>query len=97
MSRVLIAAPMHIEALLIRSAAPHAHVHTTGMGPRRARAAARALLGEAGDALLVLGFCGGLDEGSEPGEVVIAEEVTGEVDDQGPQLLPLLPHDEPHH
>lgn len=88
---MLIAAPMHIEALLIRSAARNAHVHRTGIGPRRSRAAARALLGEAGDALLVLGFCGGLDEGSEPGEVVIAEEVTGEVDDQGPQRVPCTP------
>ncbi len=43
------------------------------MGPRKragrgARAAARA-----GGALLVLGFCGGLDGASVPGEVVVAE------------------------
>ena len=81
MSRVLIAAPLRLEAWLIRSAASGARVLRTGMGPRRARAAARALLDEPGDALLVVGFCGGLDEESEPGEVVIAEEVLAAADE----------------
>jgi 4-hydroxy-3-methylbut-2-enyl diphosphate reductase len=72
---LLIAAPMRLEALLVRSAAHGARVRATGMGPRRARAAARALLHEPGDALLVLGFCGGLDAESAPGEVIVAEEV----------------------
>ena len=81
MSRVLIAAPLRLEALLIRSAASGARVLRTGMGPRRARAAVRALLNEPGDALLVVGFCGGLDEQSEPGEVVIAEEVLAAADE----------------
>ena len=81
MSAVLIAAPLRLEALLIRSAARGARVRTTGMGPRRARAAARALLQEPGKALLVVGFCGGLDEDSEPGEVVIAEEVLAATDE----------------
>jgi 4-hydroxy-3-methylbut-2-enyl diphosphate reductase len=87
-SRLLIAAPMRIEALLIRSAAPGARVHTTGMGPRRARTAARALLGATGDAVMVLGFCGGLDEQSVPGEVVIAEEVSA-APDEGRSLEPV--------
>jgi 4-hydroxy-3-methylbut-2-en-1-yl diphosphate reductase len=80
-SGVLIAAPMRVEELLVRSALPRASVRRTGMGPKRARAAARTLLSDAGDALLVLGFCGGLDEESRPGDVVIAEHVMGAADE----------------
>jgi 4-hydroxy-3-methylbut-2-enyl diphosphate reductase len=80
-SGLLIAAPMRLEALLVRSGASGARVYRTGMGPRRAREAARALLREPGEALLVLGFCGGLDERSEPGEVVVAEQVRAAEDE----------------
>jgi 4-hydroxy-3-methylbut-2-enyl diphosphate reductase len=73
--RHLIAAPMRLEALLLRSGARGARVYRTGMGPVRARAAAGALLTEPADRVLVVGFCGGLDEESEPGEVIVAEEV----------------------
>jgi 4-hydroxy-3-methylbut-2-en-1-yl diphosphate reductase len=73
--RLLIAAPMHLEALLLRSGARGARVYRTGMGPVRARAAASALRREPADRVLVVGFCGGLEEGSEPGEVIVAEEV----------------------
>lgn len=89
MSRLLIAAPMRVEALLVRSAARGAHVRATGMGPRHARSAARALLEEPGDALMVVGFCGGLDEQSVPGEVVIAEEVSTASDEgHAPERVP---------
>jgi 4-hydroxy-3-methylbut-2-en-1-yl diphosphate reductase len=81
MSDVLIAAPLRLEELLIRSAARRARVHRTGMGPVRSQQAARALLSVPADALLVLGFCGGLDEGSRPGEVVVAEEVLTATDE----------------
>jgi 4-hydroxy-3-methylbut-2-enyl diphosphate reductase len=74
-SGLLIAAPMRIEAALISSGARGARVRKTGMGPARSQAAALALAQEQADALLVLGFCGGLDEGSIPGEVIVAEEV----------------------
>lgn len=47
------------------------------MGPRRARAAVPALLEDPGEALLVLGFGGGLAQDSEVGEVVVADEVRG--------------------
>jgi hypothetical protein len=105
MSTVLIAAPLRLEALLIESGAPGVRVFRTGMGPRRARAAASRLLREPGDTssswraapgpaapgpaapgrvapgraalLLVMGFCGGLEQDAEPGEVVVAEEVRG--------------------
>ena len=72
---LLIAAPLRVEAALICTAARDARVRKTGMGPERARAAARSLASETGGALLVLGFCGGLDEGSVPGEVIVAEEL----------------------
>jgi 4-hydroxy-3-methylbut-2-en-1-yl diphosphate reductase len=74
-SGLLIAAPLRIEAALISSAAPRARVRKTGMGTERARNAARALAGEGADGVLVLGFCGGLDATSVPGEVIVAEEV----------------------
>jgi 4-hydroxy-3-methylbut-2-enyl diphosphate reductase len=80
-SDVLIAAPLRVEALLIASGARRARVQRTGMGPRRSQIAARSLSTAPGDALLVLGFCGGLDEQSRPGEVVVAEEVFAATDE----------------
>jgi 4-hydroxy-3-methylbut-2-enyl diphosphate reductase len=76
MSDLLVAAPMRIEAALISSAGRRAAlVRKTGMGPRRSRAAAGVLAGDGGRAMLVLGFCGGLDETSVPGEVIVAQDV----------------------
>lgn len=100
MSELLVAAPMRIEAALISSAARSALVAKTGMGPQRARRAARELPDRAAGAMLVLGFCGGLDESSVPGEVIVAEEVYAAADEGHPeqpvrcdlheQLLPRL-------
>ncbi|MGO9322223.1 MAG: hypothetical protein ACLQBY_15675 [Solirubrobacteraceae bacterium] len=77
MSQLLVAAPMRIEAALISSASRRAVVRKTGMGPRRSKAAAGELAGvSAGaSAMLVLGFCGGLDASSVPGEVIVAQDV----------------------
>jgi 4-hydroxy-3-methylbut-2-en-1-yl diphosphate reductase len=75
MSDLLIAAPMRIEAALISSAARGARVRKTGLGPARSKASAARLAREQADALLVLGFCGGLDDRSVPGEVIVADEV----------------------
>jgi 4-hydroxy-3-methylbut-2-enyl diphosphate reductase len=77
MSELLVAAPMRIEAALISSAGRRAVVRKTGMGPRRSKAAAGELARVGGDAsaMLVLGFCGGLDASSVPGEVIVAEAV----------------------
>jgi 4-hydroxy-3-methylbut-2-en-1-yl diphosphate reductase len=83
MSGVLVAAPMRVEEVLIRSAARgRGRIHRTGMGPARSRAAAARLAREPGDGLLVLGFCGGLDARSVPGEVVIAEQVLAASDER---------------
>jgi 4-hydroxy-3-methylbut-2-enyl diphosphate reductase len=75
MASLLVAAPLRLEAALIRSAARGVRVHTTGMGRERSRTAADELSRQPGERLLVLGFCGGLDEQSRPGDVVVAEEV----------------------
>jgi 4-hydroxy-3-methylbut-2-enyl diphosphate reductase len=75
MSELLVAAPLRIEAALISSAARSAVVRKTGMGPERAKAAAGELAAHTGSAMLVLGFCGGLDATSVPGEVIVAEDV----------------------
>jgi 4-hydroxy-3-methylbut-2-enyl diphosphate reductase len=74
-SDLLVAAPLRVEAALISSAARRAVVLKTGMGPARAKYAAGELAAQAGRAMLVLGFCGGLDAESLPGEVIVAEEV----------------------
>jgi 4-hydroxy-3-methylbut-2-enyl diphosphate reductase len=72
---LLVAAPMRIEAALISSGTRRALVRKTGMGPRRSQAAAGALAADSARAMLVLGFCGGLDATSVPGEVIVAEDV----------------------
>jgi 4-hydroxy-3-methylbut-2-en-1-yl diphosphate reductase len=74
---LLIAAPLHLEALMIRAGGARGRVLRTGMGPRRARAAAASLLEDPARALLVMGFGGGLDEHSEVGDVVVADAVRG--------------------
>ena len=81
MSDLLVAAPMRVEAALISSAARGSLVRKTGMGPRRARLAAEHLGAQAAGAMLVLGFCGGLDDSSVPGEVIVAEEVYAAADE----------------
>jgi 4-hydroxy-3-methylbut-2-enyl diphosphate reductase len=80
-SGLLIAVPLRVEAALISSAARGARVRTTGMGPTRARSASGELARATADGLLVLGFCGGLDATSVPGEVIVGEEVYA-VDEQ---------------
>jgi nucleoside phosphorylase len=89
---LLIAAPLRLEALIVRSGASRAggrvtsgasraRVCVTGMGPERARAAAPMLRGQPGRALLILGFCGALEHGAVPGEVVVAEELLSASDE----------------
>jgi 4-hydroxy-3-methylbut-2-enyl diphosphate reductase len=85
-SELLVAAPMRVEAVLISSAARGSLVRKTGMGPARARASARELGGGSAAAMLVLGFCGGLDESSQPGEVIVAEEVYAALDEGHPEV-----------
>jgi 4-hydroxy-3-methylbut-2-enyl diphosphate reductase len=86
MSRALVAAPLAVEQALIRSGARGARVRKTGMGPAKSLSAVHALAREPADALFVLGFCGGLDAQSRPGEVIVAEEVFA-IDDEGHEPL----------
>jgi len=83
-SELLIAAPMRLEAAIVASAMRGVPVRKTGMGPRRALEAAGPLAREAPSGLLVLGFCGGLDAASVPGEVIVAEEVYAAGDEGHP-------------
>ncbi len=91
--RLLVAAPLRVEALALRGALPGARVLRTGAGPARARAAARTMAppsphsphsphsppGRPGPAppLAVAGLCAGLDPRLRPGDVVVASEVRG--------------------
>jgi 4-hydroxy-3-methylbut-2-en-1-yl diphosphate reductase len=86
MRGILVAAPLAVEQALIRSAARGARVRKTGMGPEKSIAAAARLRNEPAHGLMVLGFCGGLDARSRPGEVIVAEEVRS-TDDEGHQLV----------
>ncbi len=89
MSGLLIAAPLGVEAALVGSTARSATVHKTGMGPKRAKQAAARLAKTPASALLVLGFCGGLDEESVPGEVIVAEHVSTAADEgHAPERVP---------
>jgi 4-hydroxy-3-methylbut-2-en-1-yl diphosphate reductase len=87
----LIAAPLRLEALIVRSGARNARVQVTGMGPERARTAARALRAQPGRGLLILGFCGALEPDAVPGEVVVAERISSSPDISDPSAeLPVL-------
>jgi 4-hydroxy-3-methylbut-2-en-1-yl diphosphate reductase len=72
---LLIAAPLRLEALLIRSAARNARVRRTGMGHERSFAAARKLSRQPSTAVLVMGFCAGLQESARPGDVIVADSL----------------------
>lgn len=86
MRGVLVAAPLALEQALIRSGARGARVRKTGMGPEKSLAAAERLRDEPAHGLIVLGFCGGLDAQSRPGEVIVAEQVWAS-DDEGHELV----------
>ena len=74
---ILVLAPLSVEARAVRSGAPWAEVHQIGMGPRRAARSAQLASDSAGRAVMIAGFCGGLDPELEPGDVVLASELRG--------------------
>jgi 4-hydroxy-3-methylbut-2-en-1-yl diphosphate reductase len=78
---LLLAAPLRLEALALAGAVSGARLVRTGMGPRRATAAADRLGSAAAGgrrwALAVAGLCAGLDPRLGPGDVVVASEVRG--------------------
>lgn len=67
-------APLWLEARAIRAGAPSAGVWHIGMGARRARRAARSAA-TGGGPIVLAGFCGALDDGLAPGDVVLADQV----------------------
>ncbi|HEY5658295.1 MAG TPA: 4-hydroxy-3-methylbut-2-enyl diphosphate reductase, partial [Myxococcota bacterium] len=75
--RLLVAAPLRIEARALRRGAPELRVIRTGMGPDRSRRAADRLRGDPAERLVVAGFCGALDPALLPGQVVVASELRG--------------------
>ncbi len=74
---LLIAAPLAVEALALRSGAPGARVVRTGMGPRRAARAAARIEREPANVVVVAGVCGALDPSFEPGDLVVASALLG--------------------
>jgi 4-hydroxy-3-methylbut-2-en-1-yl diphosphate reductase len=72
-----VVAPLSLEARAVRAGAPSARVHQIGMGPRRAARSAHLASNGVGGAVLIAGFCGALDPGLEPGDVVLASELRG--------------------
>jgi 4-hydroxy-3-methylbut-2-enyl diphosphate reductase len=87
-SRLLVAAPLRLEASALRRGASGMRVLRTGAGPARARRAAEELRRDAAAALLVAGVCGALDPALEPGDVLVASELR---DPSGP--VHALDHD----
>jgi 4-hydroxy-3-methylbut-2-enyl diphosphate reductase len=72
---LLVLAPMALEARAIRAGAPWSRVEKIGMGPRRARAAARLTHQPEQRSALIAGVCGALDSRLEPGDVVLPSEL----------------------
>ena len=66
---------MALEARAIRAGAPWSRVEKIGMGPRRAREAARLTHQPGQRSALIAGICGALDSRLEPGDVVLASEL----------------------
>ncbi len=74
---LLVCAPLAVEAIALGKSA-HVRVVRTGMGPKRSKKSAAKLASEPGRAVVVAGFGGALDPSLEPGDVVVASEVTSE-------------------
>jgi 4-hydroxy-3-methylbut-2-enyl diphosphate reductase len=73
--RLLVCAPMGIEARALRAGLPAAPVRRTGLGPRRSARSAGELTGFG--ALAVAGLAGGLDPALSSGRIVVASELRG--------------------
>ena len=74
---LVLAVPLRFEAHALRRGAPGARIIRTGMGRRRARAAAGRIGHASGNVVAVTGFAGALSPELEPGDVVVATEVRG--------------------
>jgi len=76
--RLVVVAPLRLEARAARRGAPGAHVVTCGMGPRRVESNRLPLekAASTASAVVVAGIGGGLQEDEKPGDVVIASALS---------------------
>ncbi len=95
MNDLLVTAPLRLEALAIRAGARRLRILRTGMGPVSSRAAVPLLQRDPAAALVVMGACGGLDEGFEPGDVVIAEQLFDGEHDHAEEVRIACPSAQP--
>jgi 4-hydroxy-3-methylbut-2-en-1-yl diphosphate reductase len=75
-TQLLVCAPLAVEAFALGTSA-RVRVVCTGMGAKRSRASASKLADEPARAVIVAGFAGALDPSLEPGDVVVADVVSG--------------------
>ncbi|HSQ67594.1 MAG TPA: hypothetical protein VLM85_30500 [Polyangiaceae bacterium] len=85
-AQLLVCAPLAVEALALTwsgafgldgGRGAHVRVVRTGMGADRSRSAAKTLAREPARAVVVAGFGGAVDPALEPGDVVVADAVSG--------------------
>ncbi len=76
--KLLVCAPLVLEARALRGSLPDTEVLRTGYGPRRNDRRAATVSGRDFDALAVAGLGGAVTETVETGDVVVATEVRGE-------------------
>jgi len=74
---LLLLTPLALEAAAAGRSRPSIHVLRTGMGPAKAAHAAERASTMAARAVAVTGFCGALEPGLRPGDVVVATEIVG--------------------
>jgi Phosphorylase superfamily len=75
--RLLVCAPLRWEAQALRAALGRESVRRTGYGPRRSARSATALSGEDFDVLVIAGLAGGVGDGVDSGDVIVADELRG--------------------
>jgi 4-hydroxy-3-methylbut-2-en-1-yl diphosphate reductase len=74
---LLVLAPLGMEARALAATLGRERVVRTGMGAARAERSSGLALSLPGDAVAVVGFCGGLDPDLRAGDLVVATEVRG--------------------
>jgi 4-hydroxy-3-methylbut-2-enyl diphosphate reductase len=74
----IIIAPLGIEAWALRRGNHSLRVERCGMGPERARKAARRLRTQPARAVAVGGLCGALDPDLRPGDLFVPDELHGQ-------------------
>jgi 4-hydroxy-3-methylbut-2-enyl diphosphate reductase len=72
---VCVLTPLRLEARALRAGAPGLDVQVCGVGQARARRAVERARERGAEAIVMAGFCGGLDPALAPGELLVATEV----------------------